>query len=207
MYDISTYSRYFSTLSTMMWCGPLILFVTLIIRIHSCNAHRPDRDHFGPVTGWSNIIKREGCYRRSEDDIRCPIGGNWSYYNGTNRCYKHVAMNMTWAEARRSCETRGAELASVCDEATNNFLANLTSDPVWIGGYKKWNRWTWSDGTPWGFTAWKDGGFNYPFSESYLAMNFNGKSLWTDHLPKGFLKAGFICQYKEPQTGEQLNLL
>ena len=205
MYDISTPdSRYFSTLSTMAWCGPLILFITLIIRLHSCNAHRPDPDHLRPIPGWSNVISRKDtCYRRSEDDIRCPIGGNWSYYNGTNRCYKHVTTNMTWAEAKRSCEIRGAELASVCDEATNDFLANLTSDPVWIGGYKKWNRWTWTDGTPWGFTAWKDGGFNYPFSESYIAMNFNGKSLWTDHLPEGFLKAGFICQYKEPQTGEQ----
>ena len=146
--------------SIMVWCGPLILFITLIIRLHSCNAHRPDRDHLGPIPGWSNVISRKDtCYRRSEDDIRCPIGGNWSYYNGTNRCYKHVATNMTWAEAKRSCEIRGAELASVCDEATNDFLANLTSDPVWIGGYKKWNRWTWTDGTPWGFTAWKDGGF------------------------------------------------
>ena len=197
--------------SIMVWCGPLILFIIVIIHCHSCNAHRPERDHLRPIPGWSNVISRKDtCYRRSEDDIRCPIGGNWSYYNGTNRCYKHVTTNMTWAEAKRSCEARGAELASVCDEATNNFLANLTSDPVWIGGYKKSNGWTWSDGTPWDSESenWVTGA---PYKSTnnkwdYASMNHNdnGEGSWYDENEKSRLN-DFICQYKSGMQNPALS--
>ena len=46
------------------------------------------------------------------------------------------AIKPNWTEAQTFCHAFGGELASVPDQGTNDFLAQLTSEEAWIGGHK-----------------------------------------------------------------------
>ena len=90
-----------------------------------------------------------------ECSLNCEGSGTRIYFAKTNKCYKLITDLMTWSKARENCQTEGGELASVLDEAANNFLKNNFSTPnnVWIGGSKEDDSsgWTWSDGAEWGY--------------------------------------------------------
>ena len=119
---------------------------------------------------------------------------DWSYSPQSGRCYKHVNSSLSWAEARRTCQAaapQGGDLASAPDEATNDFLARLTSDHVWLGGRRsEAGAWAWSDGAPW--ESWQhrepSEGEEEASAEHHLSMNYNGTGEWTE-------PTGFICQY------------
>ena len=92
-----------------------------------------------------------------------------------------MTSTLSWAEARRTCQAaapQGGDLASAPDEATNDFLASLTSDHVWLGGRRsEAGAWAWSDGAPWGWESWQprepsEG--EEASAEHHLSMNYNG---------------------------------
>ena len=102
---------------------------------------------------------------------------------------------MTWKEARRTCQANApgeGDLASIHDQATNDFLHTLTTEYSFIGGTDEGSEgvWRWSDGTPWDYENWSRGQpDNLKGSQHYLLMFSTGK--WDD----GWDGAHpFICQ-------------
>ena len=123
----------------------------------------------------------------------------WTYFPNTTRCYRHFPESRTWVEARSFClsvaQTNG-DLASIPDQATNEFLTTLSTDISYIGASdaESEGTWKWSDGTPWGFQNWAPGEPNNNGGSGHFgAINFNGVGLWDDD--SEFVPRPFFCQY------------
>ena len=86
----------------------------------------------------------------------------------SEKCYKFVVEELTWKEARKSCQ-----LASIPNEQINDALFELSHDGglghnrgAWNGAYHDFhksyysptgaNRWMWSDGSQWNYYNWGD---------------------------------------------------
>ena len=68
-----------------------------------------------------------------------------------------------WYNSRRLCQnmTEGAELASIHDYQTNDFLIKLARRrDFWVGGLRETEKnggaktWQWADGSLWDFVDW-----------------------------------------------------
>ena len=105
---------------------------------------------------------------------------------------------LSWNDAEQECQSFGGNLASIPNEATNNFLNNLREKRFrWIGGYdfNTGGEWKWSDGSPWSYTNWNKG---YPMNtegKDYLSMFADGD--WGDFHDA---QLRFICQYTPTDT-------
>ena len=144
----------------------------------------------------------------------CSAG--WTPFSG--RCYRHYAETKSWTSARLHCQTSApgsgasagrharsvgevrGELASIPDQATNDFLAELHSaSAAWVGGTDAVAEgspdggWIWTDGTPWHYTSWAPGQPNHKHGQDYLKFSDGS---WNDL--KNSNKRTFFCQY----TGE-----
>ena len=101
---------------------------------------------------------------------------------------------MTWDAARAACQGQSqinGDLASVPDEATNEFLKSLGIG--FIGGHLDSNGdWAWSDGTPWGYTSWKP---DNPSNNGAIKLENIG---WNDIQPHNSKK--YICQHQDVKT-------
>ena len=68
---------------------------------------------------------------------------------------------MNWDKANEGCKKIGAELISVHSESDRRWLSSVQMGDSWIGLKKlkpySQNNFEWTDGTPYDFTAWKDG--------------------------------------------------
>ena len=97
-------------------------------------------------------------YKKTKYNIYLGCAGGWVYNSLTKKCYKDFDEALTWDAARASCQAQiNGDLASVPDEATNEFLKDKFTQG-WIGGHLDSNGdWAWSDGTPWGYTSWSSG--------------------------------------------------
>uniref|UniRef100_H2ZT58 C-type lectin domain-containing protein n=1 Tax=Latimeria chalumnae TaxID=7897 RepID=H2ZT58_LATCH len=93
---------------------------------------------------------------------------------------------MDWMSAEAFCQrlVKGAHLVSVHSQEQNDFLvklvrANMNSTPrMWIGANDRGTegRWTWSDGSPFVFTAWSTGEPNDYFRREDCGMlNWSGE--------------------------------
>uniref|UniRef100_A0A8C6TC13 C-type lectin domain-containing protein n=1 Tax=Neogobius melanostomus TaxID=47308 RepID=A0A8C6TC13_9GOBI len=108
----------------------------------------------------------------------CPEG--WTLF-GT-RCFKFFDSKLTWTEAEKSCQTHGANLASIHSAEENAFVVDLIKNATgenrwtWIGGQDAETLWMWSDGSVWDYSKWpsvqpdNDGGI-----EHVLEINWAGK--------------------------------
>ena len=148
------------------------------------------------VDGWKSFNSK--CYKYVPFESSCNV-------MSSSPCTKRV----NWPEAKDYCisiapnisQSVGdisADLASVPDENTNNFLKELTQDKAWIGGYRDSttsNQWKWSDGTPMVYQSWASG---QPTADSvnmvinYRRYNQGPYGLWDDQLSN---VKGFFCQY------------
>ena len=122
-------------------------------------------------------------------------------YSATGGCYKFFDLLLTWEDARAYCQDNVpynvGDLASIPDAGTNDFLQNLIQDAyIWIGAFRDENStWVWSDGTPWGHTAWYDGQPNNGGGiQTHVAFNVDSSGQW-DNEHKGNEKT-FLCHYK-----------
>uniref|UniRef100_A0A8C6WW05 C-type lectin domain-containing protein n=1 Tax=Neogobius melanostomus TaxID=47308 RepID=A0A8C6WW05_9GOBI len=102
-----------------------------------------------------------------ELDPECPEG--WTLF-GT-RCFKFFFSQSTWTESEKSCQSLGANLASIHSAEENAFVVELIKEAdvqgvvngqnlfTWIGGHDavKENVWMWSDGSVWDYAIWGRG--------------------------------------------------
>ena len=128
----------------------------------------------------------------------------------TGLYYRFFESNQTWTEANRSCVSnapRGyiGNLASVHDNITNTFVANLTRSigkDIRLGGFQNSSGadepWHWSDGSVWDYENWRSGEPNNANGgEDYLETNyFKQKGKWNDFAVGGSDIVGYVCQYK-----------
>ena len=112
---------------------------------------------------------------------------------------------MTWMTARQTCENicrASGDLASIKDEEALNFIINkfTLSYYVWIGGEKKEGKWTWTDGTNFGYENWASNqpyyipsnGYNHYSSNIYIMMTSGSSRSWYDR-SNGY-SYGALCQ-------------
>ena len=132
----------------------------------------------------------------------------WTYFPGTGRCYKYHSERKKWKDARSTCQSDPAgtgELASIPDQATNDFLKSLPSvvSFAWVGGTDSDNQgthdssegnWKWSDGTVWGYESWGSGQPSDTNSRNdYLAFNAGSWNDLGSYQNDDVLS--FLCQY------------
>ena len=107
--------------------------------------------------------------------------------------------------ARQTCENicrASGDLASIKDEEALNFIINkfTLSYYVWIGGEKKEGKWTWTDGTNFGYENWASNqpyyipsnGYNHYSSNIYIMMTSGSSRSWYDR-SNGY-SYGALCQ-------------
>ncbi|KAG7156359.1 macrophage mannose receptor 1-like 9 [Homarus americanus] len=87
-------------------------------------------------------------------DVHCPRG--WLKYQG--HCYLPSYQQVTWSEARESCEEFGADLTSVLTWQEQDFIHNQQAASGWIGLQQKLSdrNWEWSDSSPVSITNWEN---------------------------------------------------
>ena len=151
--------------------------------------------YWGPVSvGYSRKIS--SCSKRKDKSAPFSSGyfssclTGWTYLEHTGRCYKFEPKATSWTDAIQSCQSvtsnPSVSLASIPDKTTNDFLATLTNEPSWIGGYRIPEGWAWSDGTDWNFSNWhtetgEPNNYN-GLNENYVMTNFIGKNgFWADY--------------------------
>uniref|UniRef100_A0A914EA29 C-type lectin domain-containing protein n=1 Tax=Acrobeloides nanus TaxID=290746 RepID=A0A914EA29_9BILA len=99
----------------------------------------------------------------------------WTFFSGSNACYKVHVENLTWSEAQQVCNTEGANLTSIHNDEENQFIIRITQTGMdvydigepWIGLSSLENdgiSYTWVDGTPVDYTNW---GPNRPGNPPY----------------------------------------
>ena len=133
----------------------------------------------------------------------CPSG--WREFNG--KCYKFVDESTTWDKALRECQSLEGTLASIPNNATNEFLLSIATKDCMVGGLKSTDgTWTWTDGSTWSFTNWAPGEPSNvsnqrwlwmfgPNNEEWKAGKWNdGSQSWT---PGTY---GYICQKSSKGT-------
>ena len=135
-------------------------------------------------------------YKKTKYNIYLGCAGGWVYNSLTKKCYKDFDEALTWDAARASCQAQiNGDLASVPDEATNEFLKDKFTQG-WIGGHLDSNGdWAWSDGTPWGYTSWSSGNPSRTDGTGAIRLKNVG---WDDLNPE-FLRK-YICQHQSVKT-------
>ena len=124
--------------------------------------------------------------------LDCASG--WKYFTKTRKCYKYSSTERTRADSIKSCKAATdnptANLVSIRDLDTNNYVNTLSSSKFWIGAYKSSSGWTWPDGYKAIFTKWAK---DQPSGDgSYMEVLDNTGS-WND-LHAGYKRAS-VCQY------------
>ncbi|XP_015254308.1 PREDICTED: type-2 ice-structuring protein-like [Cyprinodon variegatus] len=122
----------------------------------------------------------------------------WTRLRG--RCYHVFPILSTWFKAQKNCRSIGAHLASVHDFDMNYQLLKLITAAgqsrreVWIGGsdLHREGRWTWVDGTHFGYTNWCRWEPNNFFNNQHcLEMNYSRSKCWDDN--NCYYEIPFIC--------------
>ncbi|XP_041841842.1 type-2 ice-structuring protein-like [Melanotaenia boesemani] len=88
----------------------------------------------------------------------CP--GGWARHG--RRCFFYFSHALTWAQAERTCQVYGGNLASVHNVKHFKWLHRYVHSKthsrtvVWIGGYNipQYGYWFWSDGKPFRYASW-----------------------------------------------------
>ena len=124
----------------------------------------------------------------------------WTLFEPTGKCYRKYSNGKNWTEARSACqeEEENGDLASIPNQATNDFMLSLFQNhnaKKWIGGYDydEDGVWKWTDGTPWQFRNWDTDQPSNEGDKDHLAINLKSAK-WLDM--KITAKLHFICQYK-----------
>ncbi|MDC3956108.1 C-type lectin domain-containing protein [Polyangium jinanense] len=92
------------------------------------------------------------------DPDECPLPWQWKSPT-TGSCYLHHGTERDWNTAREHCLELGGDLAALSSAEEFWFIGSVVSGDVWIGGTdaQQEGEFSWSNGEPWVFTAWKEG--------------------------------------------------
>ncbi|XP_038058027.1 macrophage mannose receptor 1-like [Patiria miniata] len=115
----------------------------------------------------------------------CPT--NWRGYDGY--CYTFNTTQKNFQEAQSACRDMGAELVSIRDRNTNNFIRAYlheeapSENRLWIGltDQAREGLFAWSDGEPVTFTHWSSGQPDNVDDEGCTAMNIDS-GYWNDYV-------------------------
>ncbi|XP_046566648.1 uncharacterized protein LOC124275204 [Haliotis rubra] len=135
---------------------------------------------------------------------KCPP----TFVVGPRSCFYMANWTLTWDNARLDCQRRGADLASVNDQAEDFFLVGLFNSVAaathpncyWLGGYyiMATKEWAWLDMARVQYTRW---GPKEPTSSSYqyriYMVNPASNAAYTDWMwASGTATSaeGFICE-------------
>ena len=109
-------------------------------------------------------------------------------------------MRATWENARKKCLSLGGDLISITNEKENNHAKWLIRDQpssrksFWIGMNDKTSarKFQWSDGTPVGYTNWRQGEPSHSSENCVEYGRSDGK--WNDLTCNTVMS--FICKIK-----------
>ena len=82
-------------------------------------------------------------------------------FNGHH--YQRIDTDMSWTQAKSTCEAKGAHLATITSQAEQKFVYDSLSAPVaknlWLGGTDSGHEgtWTWITGEAFTYTNWAQG--------------------------------------------------
>ncbi|XP_044198199.1 ladderlectin-like [Thunnus albacares] len=132
----------------------------------------------------TEAIIQEEEHRIVKRSTSCPY--HWTKYNG--RCFLFVPRTLTWAQAERNCQSKGAHLASIHGTREYNQIKRIISDrthrspKTWIGGSDSQEEgvWLWSDGTRFAYSYWCRGEPNNNWNQDCIQMNYGGNKCWDD---------------------------
>ena len=133
--------------------------------------------------------------------------GDWTFLEHTGLYYRYFESIQSWTDALCSCQASAppgytGNLASVLDNTTNTFVANLTGpNAAWLGGFQNSSGadepWRWSDGSAWDYENWYDREPNNHGREDYLEIWGEPKGQWNDcNNECARSNRGYVCQYK-----------
>ncbi|XP_066304553.1 uncharacterized protein [Branchiostoma lanceolatum] len=119
--------------------------------------------------------------------LRCPTGWT-SFGDNCYRLYDGGADDVkSWRRSSQSCGLQGAELASIANQAEQNFVYSLiqpaSMNNVWLGLNDRDVQmfFQWSDGTPVTFTLWNDNEpNNYQGRDEDCVNMYKNNGLWND---------------------------
>ena len=119
----------------------------------------------------------------------------WKYFAKTRKCYKYSSVERTRADSiRLSCKAATdnptANLVSIRDMDTNNYVNSLSKGKFWIGAYKSSGGWLWPDGYKAIVTNWAK---DQPSGDGSYAEVLDDYGTWND-LNAGYKRAS-VCQY------------
>ena len=148
-----------------------------------------------PCTGDSSKICgaswKMNIYEYSQ---KCLSG--WTFFEHTRKCYRSSESIVSRSQATSACKSwkSNADLVSIPDKTTNDYVLRFVNYRSWIGLEKKGSYWNWSDGT-WGkFLYWGGGGPSGDGSYVELCRNTDWTpGMWNDLA--SYHKRGFVCQY------------
>ena len=68
-----------------------------------------------------------------------------------DKVYKHYTTSKNWTEAEAECKKDGGHLASVTNQEIYEVVTRVAGgEYVWIGGWKGFGEWSWTDNSSWG---------------------------------------------------------
>lgn len=138
-----------------------------------------------------NAMAGDGCdacmIECAADSIQDPLSGH---------CYRLFTGDGNQPDAEANCQSWGGapglgHLASMGDQAENDFVAPLVASNTWIGADDFGGSFAWIDGTPFSFTNWQVGEPNHPGIEHCMFMDLEAK--WHDH-NCGDLRPAYLCE-------------
>jgi hypothetical protein len=134
-----------------------------------------------------------------------------------NHSYQRFDAAKTWAQAKTACATKGAHLATITDQAENDWVWNNFGAAAgdYVGRFKGFfiggtdaaveGQWTWVTGEAWGYSNWgyTDSGIPQPDNgdgiQNYNIMwNYKVPGSWDDAFPTDV--ASYLCEWEQPEN-------
>jgi hypothetical protein len=111
--------------------------------------------------------------------------------------YQLIQEAATWHVAKARCEEMGGHLATIGNQAEDDFVRTLAGDTdAWLGGNdeQKEGTWVWVTGEPFAFKHWSQGSpDNAQYVQNHLYY-WNGRS-WDDD--SGDRRKKFVCEWEQ----------
>ncbi len=143
----------------------------------------------------------------------------WKVVDGGNGHFYETILfpsAITWQTARNDALAKGGDLASITSTEENAFVFGLIDAPEfwvltgphnygpWIGGNQTdfgsepAGGWSWSDGSPWGYTSWAstqpDNNGNAEHHAHYFVPSNSRDSTWNDWTGGGLLINSYVLE-------------